>query len=142
MPVKNQQEAEDTIALMLTDALRPQGIQVQVVGDGLLTAPGGFSEWCRIDVQHDLGRQETLANFNGVRRYNRTGTIIVQCFARLSNQGNTRAGEIAEQVVRVYEGKAGAGGIWFRNVRARRIGAADGWFQYNAVAEFDYDIVR
>lgn len=142
MTIKNQQEAEDVMAKMLIDALAPEGIQIQVVGDAPLAPPMSADLWCRIDIQHALGGQETLANFNGVRRYNRTGTIIVQCFAPLADRGNTRSGEIAEKAVLVYEGKAGAGGVWFRNVRAIRIGAADGWFQYNAVAEFDYDLVR
>lgn len=139
MPIKTTAEARDVINQMAVDGI---AATVQVAGDVPNVAPSSPIDWCRVTINHVDGLQETLANFNGVRRYNRTGTIIVQCFAPLADRGFSRAEEIAEQAVRVYEGKAGAGGIWFRNVRSVEIGAGEGWYQFNAIAEFDYSLMR
>ncbi|AJD82847.1 tail terminator [Achromobacter phage 83-24] len=140
MPITSTAEARNIMNNMAYEGIVAGAIQF--VGDEKLTVPEGNIDWCRVQITHVVGNQETLANFNGVRRYNRTGTIIVQCFAPLSDRGFSRAEALAEQAVKVYEGKAGAGGIWFRNVRSVEVGAADGWHQFNAIAEFDYSIKR
>lgn len=142
MTIASTAQARDVMNAMLQDGM-PGGIILQFAGDDKLLIPSNpNADWCRVSVNHVLGGQETLASFNGVRRYNRTGTIIVQCFAPLSDRGLTRSEETAEHAVRVYEGKAGAGGIWFRNVRSVEVGANDGWYQFNAIAEFDYSMKR
>ena len=140
MPITSTADARNVMNLMAKNGIVADAIQF--VGDQKLVVPQGNIDWCRVQINHVVGNQETLANFNGVRRYNRTGTIIVQCFAPLSDRGFSRAEALAEQAVKVYEGKAGAGGIWFRNVRSVEVGAADGWHQFNAIAEFDYSIKR
>lgn len=98
----------------------------------------------RVSLLTTTGRQSSLASAGGVRRWERRGVLIVQCFGPLS-VGN--AYDIAERLATIarnaFEGQTTPGGVWFRDCRTTDVGPdKDGWFGVNAVAEFIYDEVK
>lgn len=143
MPVASMAAARDTIIELFKNAM-PVDLRVKYQGidlpDTTEPAMDVAHEWVRFTLNHIDGGQQTLAGEKGRRRYNRVGAIVVQCYGPMTNRGFDRAEALAEAAVLAYQGKAGAGGIWFRDVRAQEIGPYGAWYQFNMVAEFTYDL--
>ena len=87
-------------------------------------------------------RQSTFGE-TGQRRFTRFGLITVQCFAPLSaGNGSTFAENEAIIARDAFEGIGSDSGIWFRNVRTIEIGATKEYYQFNVVAEFQFDEMK
>jgi hypothetical protein len=106
--------------------------------------------WARWRCQHSTGNQASLANVIGRRRWNRSGSIIVQVFTPL-NASELSAYDTAEIVVGAYEGKTTPSGVWFRNVRVQEANRdingglqanVSLWQQRNVIADFLYDQIH
>lgn len=106
-------------------------------------APDQGKAYGRATVLHASGSQRSLADETGAKRWDRRGVVMVQCFGPLSGgKGLTIADGLANIALNAYEGKSSPGGAWFRNCRLNEVGASDGLFQINVVAEFQYDEVK
>lgn len=105
--------------------------------DGLTAA----SVWARWDIQHTTRGQASLSNVNGARRWRATGLITVETYSPIG-KGLIAPYQIAEKVVRAYEGKRTPGDAWFRDVRMIEVGEVDKlWIQINVFIDFNYDIL-
>lgn len=96
----------------------------------------------RIFIRHSPGAQSTFGRV-GARRFTRRGLVTVQTFTPLSDRlGLSLAEKLATIARDAYEGVGTASGLWFRNVRTVEIGSDKGLFQFNTVAEFEYDELK
>lgn len=95
--------------------------------------------YARVKALHALGRQETLADQDGVRLWQRVGVLFVQCFGTLPGGRALEDAEYMAQVAqRAYQGKQSESCIWFRNATITEVGPTDGWYQVNMTVQFDY----
>jgi hypothetical protein len=97
--------------------------------------------WIRVMMRHTGGRQATLANEIGQRRFRRTGVITAQIFAPLGSslREPERLGILINNAL---EGASTLHAVFIRNVRMNEIGSDGHWFQVNVDADFEYDSVR
>lgn len=123
-------------------------------GDGIVTTgfpvhypdiafivPTAQTSWLRLVMKTINGGQVTLAGDVGTRRFNREGFIMVQIFTP-SGQGQKTGLKLTKLVMSAFEGKATAGGVWFRRVRFNEIGIDGSWYQINVLTDFNYDEVK
>jgi len=99
--------------------------------------PDTMTSWYRLTIRHSDGEQETLADATGKKRFLRQGLLTVQIFTPVGG-GLSIADESVKMILDIFEGKASAGGIWFRNARFREIGAEGDFFQTNVLVDFQY----
>lgn len=104
--------------------------------------PASNDIWLRAALSHVTGNQSSLAGEDGVRRWNRTGFISVQCFAPLARGSVQKATQLACVVRDALQGKQTESCVWFRNPRIAEIGEDRDWFNVNATIDFDYDELR
>lgn len=98
--------------------------------------------WLRVQMRHTTGRQATLANDKGARRFRRTGVFTVQVFCPMGSSLR-KPRELSKIVNDALEGVATPHGVLLRNVRMPEIGSQGGhWFQTNVIADFEYDEVK
>lgn len=103
--------------------------------------PDNDVSWARFVLRHGASGQATLANFQGQRRWRRTGGIVVQLFT-IKGEGLSGSPDLPTLVQNVYEGLATPGAVWFRDVSVNEIGPDGNWFQTNVVAFFEYDEIK
>lgn len=108
------------------------------------TKPPPQDQWySAAGVFHKSGHQASLAGADGSRMYDRTGTVIVQCFGpSAGGNGLVLAEEQALIALNAFEGAHTANGIWFRNCSPYEVGVADGWYVIHVNAEFTYTEVK
>lgn len=122
------------------DDISPTPPTVQWEGVAVAGSPGADEAFARVYVRHTAAEQSALSNEAGVRKWRRIGIITVQIFTPLLGPGGLNPGADYAIVARdAFQGKATASGVWFRNVRINEIGARDAWFQFNVIAEFEYE---
>lgn len=100
--------------------------------------------YAKVTINHSpAAPQSSLACYNGKRKWERNGVIIVQTFGPTADgKGLNIALALATVAREAFQGKASQGGVWFRNVSVVEVGAAgEGWFQYNTTANFTYEEV-
>jgi len=103
------------------------------------TPPDTQTSWIYAAIRHADGGQAALAGADGSRRWNRTGTLIVQCFVPINKKGREVATSIAAALRDYIQGLHTVGGVWFTNATFREVGVSDGWYQVNFSATFSYD---
>lgn len=104
--------------------------------------PPPNSPYAAIFMRINNSRQVTFGP-QGQRRYTRFGLITVQCFAPISEGNASTFAENAAIIARdAFEGIGTDSGIWFRNVKTQEIGATKTWYQFNMVAEFQFDEMK
>jgi hypothetical protein len=101
--------------------------------------PDTQTSWIYADVRHADGGQGALAGADGTRRWNRNGTIIVQCFVPVNKQGREVASAIAATLRDYFQSLQTESGVWFTNATFREVGVSDGWYQVNFSSTFSYD---
>ena len=99
------------------------------------------SPWIRAIVRHTSGGQASLANFNGVSRYKRSGIFTVQVFTP-AGDGLSLSDSLVSVIVNAFEGKSTADGVWFRRIRINEIGQDGIWYQTNVLINFEYEEVK
>lgn len=135
--------ARDDVMALLAPAIATLGdVVVQWQGVGSTDAPDGGKRWMRITMNHTDGRQASLAGDTGARRWNRTGLVMVQCFAPLAKGSIKEAIRMAAAVQNALQGKASPNCVWFRNAQINEVGPDKFWYQVNMTAIFDYDETR
>lgn len=119
----------------------------QPPGDNNVIPPILSVDWMRLKMVHEQGRQATLTDKDGVSRYRRTGTFYAQTFSPL---GSTLIGpeegamliEDALQRPKKVTGVTRDHCVLLRNVRINEVGSDGHWYQFNVVADFEYDEVK
>jgi cyanophycinase-like exopeptidase len=102
----------------------------------------GNKAWARITVKHSSSEQRSMGT-PGNRVFTRRGVVTVQVFVPAGKQGLVLADRLGKVAADAFEGEeTSTGNVWFRNVAYREIGVDNGWFQVNALAEFEYDAVK
>lgn len=136
--------ARDEVFAMIRAAVLAEDADVKIYWQGVPAnnSPNSQDSWIRVEMQHVAGRQASLAGVDGVRRWNRTGFISVQCFAPLAGGSVQKATKLAGVVRDALQGKATASRVWFRNARVNEIGEDRDWFNVNAIIDFDYDELK
>lgn len=104
--------------------------------------PPESGAWARVALRYTGGGQATLANHEGVRRYENLGTVIVQVFTP-AGEGQVLSDYLANVIKDAYRGVRTTNGVVFRNVRGPfEVGTEGSWYQVNVMADFEYDEVR
>lgn len=102
----------------------------------------GNKAWARVSLRHATGRQRSMGA-PGNRIFQRNGVVTVQIFVPTGKQGLVIADRLGKVAVDAFEGEeTSAGNVWFRNATYREVGVDGAWFQVNATAEFEYDLVK
>ena len=135
------EQANDEILAVFQAVWQPLG-HVAVYENVKGSKPGGASDvWARVTVRHSTASQVSLANRSGVRRYQRLGVLGIQVFVPLG-EGLSEAYTLSKTVADAFEGTATPGAVWFSNVRLNEIGPSGEWFQFNVLADFEYDEIK
>lgn len=138
--------ARDESFALIHAAVSAWDATVKMYWEGVPIPPGAGPTsddvWLRASLQHSTGEQSSLAGEDGVRRWNRTGFISVQCFAPLASGSVQKATQLASVVRDALQGKQTTNCVWFRNPKINEIGEDRDWFNVNATIDFDYDELR
>lgn len=134
------EQARDEMFALLRTALLASAISSRVgwptvANDAL--PPSTQVPWARVQLFHGPGGQVGFGD--GLRKYERTGTLITQVF---SPRGLNTGYQLAKIVADALEGKATPRGVWFRNVRIAEAGADGNFDQINVIADFEYTEVK
>lgn len=103
--------------------------------------PTGQDAWARPTVQHAKGGGQSLTGANNKIKYTRQGVMTVSIFIPNGN-GLALGRSLGKTVADVFEGKATASAVWFRDVRVVEVGPSNEWYQFNVVIEFTYDEIK
>lgn len=99
--------------------------------------------YAEIYMRSALGSQASLANHNGIRRWEDAGTLWIMCFGSDSKGEGLEISELLATIAaEVYQGKATENYAWFRNVRKVNVGSSGGWYHINVLIDYEYDEVR
>jgi hypothetical protein len=140
------QEAIDAICQLLSDGLVGAGYTgdrvewPNVDRDGQPQLFKGTEPWCRVTVQFTDGGQRTLAPVGG-RRFERRGTVTVQCFVPAGKRGLVGASELSTVARDAYEGTT-FGGVTFYRVARKTVGQDGPWYQENVSADFEFEEIK
>lgn len=129
-------EARDAILLVFKDCWPYHAVYTDVPG----SVPSSEILWARATIRHAAGGQATLAGAQNVRRWDRSGTVIIQVFAPVGD-GSKAGYEAAQLVVDGFQA-SNHSNLWFRNVRMCEMGTSGAFEQFNILATFFYDDVR
>ncbi len=103
--------------------------------------PADGDPYAKTFIRHVDAGQVTFGG-PGSRRFRKVGVITVQVFEPYG-EGLTSSDQRAKIVSDALEGVSTAPDeVIFRNVRVVEVGLTGGWFQYNVVAEFEYDTIK
>lgn len=103
--------------------------------------PNPPAAWVRLTVRHNTSQQESLGPA-GRRKYERGGSVFVQCFTPLDS-GVSAADNLATVVRSTFEGKTlTPENVRFTEVIVREIGPDGEWYQMNVEAVFTYTETR
>lgn len=100
--------------------------------------------YAAIFIKHIAAPQATFRGpFGQPQRYTASGFVTVQVFAPISSRNGTPTAEKMAIIAQsAYRGGSTPDGIWFTNVVAKEVGAGEGYYQFNVVANFSYDTVQ
>ena len=134
-------EARDAILAVFKAAWDTTSVPANVVySDKAGGEPFGASAWARVVLRHATGRQSSLSDAVGQRRWTSVGTLWVQVFAPVGD-GMVTAYGLATVVLNAYRA-APPGAVWYRNPRLQETGSSGNFEQVNILVDFSYDDVR
>lgn len=148
MTATYDQARDEMFALLkaAADIVAP-GIRIEWQGkeDPSKAPPSQEVEWLSVSMRHSPSGsgQASLSCQHGQKRWRRTGSIYVQCFAPLPAGGLKRAMALACAFRDAIQANTGtASGVWFREPVANEVGPDKNWYNANASARFTYDEVK
>lgn len=104
--------------------------------------PSPREAWARVTYRESRSTQTSFTP-GAAKRYTRRGRITVQVFAPLAEGKGTTLAETLSIIARdAFEGKQTPSGVWFHAVTSQDIGRSTSWYQFNVVAEFEYDEIK
>lgn len=103
--------------------------------------------WMRLKMVHETGFQATLTDKMGLQRFRRTGSFYAQVFHPLGSsligpEEGAMMIETALQKPKKVQGVQSEACVQLRNVRLNEVGSDGHWYQFNVVADFEYDEVK
>lgn len=103
--------------------------------------------WARLSTRHFGGEQVSLADSEGLARFEHSGVVTVQVFSPLGQgfeQGSPSHDAMVQTVLDAVRGQRTTSGVTFYDPRPVDVGPnPDGpWYQTNVVAEFRYDQLK
>lgn len=94
----------------------------------------------RISQQTVNESQSTLADDSSIQRYTCDGLLFVQIFApRSDSQSMENMRALAMSTKNVFRKHTDSGNIWFRNSRIEELPPEENFYNFNVVAEYQYD---
>ena len=97
--------------------------------------------WLRFSVRHFTRNQVSLGDVGG-RKYERRGSVFVQCFAP-QKDGMKGTDDVVAEVVTILEGKTlTPDNVRLFSANVREIGLLDGYHQTNVEVPFFYQETR
>lgn len=144
MTCESPAEARGDVYQLLVDAFGSEGpIEFEDVPRNPQDPipPKNQVPWLRVRMIHTGGRQVTLANEIGQRRFRKTGIVAVQLFTPLGSslREPDRLGILLNNAL---EGASTPHDVLLRNVRLGEQGSDGHWYQVNITADFEYDSQR
>jgi hypothetical protein len=97
----------------------------------------GSEPWCAFDLMFHGGANAAISN----SRFTREGRVTVRIFVPAGERGLERANALCMTAINIFEGQT-VDGVSFYNVGPRTVGPADGWYQINVSADFEFDEVK
>lgn len=113
---------------------------VAVYSDVPGQVPASEAPWARVVVRHADGKQASLANDHGAKKYTQIGTLWAQVFTPIGD-GMSQAYAHAQIVVNAFS-QARSASVWYRNPRMREMGNSGAFEQINVLVDFTYDDTR
>lgn len=128
--------------MTLLGSLTPPHIDWDGLDDGTVRDPN--MPYAAVFIKHLAAPQATFRGpYAQSQRYTSTGFVTVQVFAPISSRNGTPTAEKMAIIAQsAYRGGSTPDGIWFTNVVAKEVGAGEGYYQFNVVANFSYDTVQ
>lgn len=133
------QEARDVICGIFFQAWKPLGFPV-VWTDVPSEVPTGQTVWSRVVIRHEWAEQGSLGDFQGKKRWDRSGTVFCQIFSPVG-EGSKTLYDVAQIVVDAFQASRHPN-VWFRNIQLNEAGSDGAFEQINVTANFQYDDVR
>ena len=100
----------------------------------------GNKPWARITVRHSRGSQRSFGEAPN-RRFTRTGVVTVQVFVPAAKRGLVTGDRLGNVALSAFEGEE-SGDVWFRDAVLTEVGVDGNWYQMNATATFEYDVLK
>ncbi|MBD4209907.1 hypothetical protein GUH47_28885 [Xanthomonas citri pv. citri] len=99
--------------------------------------------YAEIYMRSAIGLQASLANHDGVRRWEDAGTLWIMCFGSDTKGEGLEISELIATIAsEAYQGVSTENCAWFRNVRKINVGSSGGWYHINVLVDYEYDEVR
>lgn len=134
-------EARDIIIGMVIDNWDSSN-PIEYQNKKLKPLPTADETWARVNIFHNPFALSSLADSSSMRRFNRSGNLIIQIFTPF-NTGMGDSDTLTKIFVDLFEGKTDSSGqIWFRGAYIREIGNKDSHYQVNFICEFQYSQVK
>ena len=102
---------------------------------------GEPNTWGAVRVVSNTSRVQSLVGAEGVRRYRRTGVVVVELYTPAGN-GLVFADSVVKVVLDGLEGQTTANGVYFRDADVRDEGVSGPWFLTVVTVNFEYDEVK
>jgi len=125
--------AWDTYTPSITGGTVPP---VRYDGERSITRPLPAVTWVEARSRLDDASQISLANDTGIRLFKRSGKVELSIRVPTTQTFGALLVDVAKQS---FQGQVTPGGVRFRNVRAIEVGLDGPWFQWDVVADFEYD---
>lgn len=133
-------QAKNEIQKVLYDAWNTTGYQIHFE-EVYKERSANKDPWAVSQMRHYSGRQTTLCNADGEKRFTRQGVLTVQIFVP-GGKGLSTAYNLGKVVSDAFEGVSNSSGVWFRSVRIREVGRDGEFFQLNVIVDFQYDEIK
>lgn len=132
-------EANEAMTQRFDDVWSPTGFPY-VLGNEKFAGPEN-TPWARMVLRHNSGFQDTLGP-NGRRRFDRTGSMIIQVFTP-QREGTARSMQLIQTLSDGIEGERIPNTtVCFLNSFPREVGPDGKWYQVNYEADFRWTEIK
>ncbi len=100
--------------------------------------PTAQDAWARPSIRHGKPGPQSLTGANSKSLYSRKGIFTVSLFIP-NGHGLTLGYTLGTSILKAYDGKKTASGVWFRDGMTAEVGPSGEWYMFNVSVEFEYD---
>jgi len=149
MPIQYTAAIDELLGMIKTawdaGALSIAGYEPEIrwPGNPIGTKPDMTKYWGRPSTQIVLDGQSSLANDQGLRRYQAQGLLYFQLFCPRNVADSLENGRLLAEVIRTaFREGSPSGDLWFRNQKIVELPETDESYPINVVVEFLYDTLQ
>ena len=153
MTVANMKELKDEVLTVFkaawdtTNGGNPYQVKYPGIANSALPPenPTPTEPWAMVTLPGSTNTQSTLANYQGKKRFEFSGPLIISIFAPMGEDGTDPDGlvrELAQLVWEAYAGKNTDKQVWFRDATVNIIGESGNFYQANVSIDFTYDQIK